>query len=112
MYLVVVHHVSEAGQGMNPHIDVLMLDGPHGELQRRGQVTAAGRQLGGDKRTSLIPKQQTPVTVLITCSHHVYDRHTDLFVVLQNDVDVFQLWVVGQEVNLMEVVIDFFPVGD
>lgn len=35
---------------------------------------------------------------------------TDLFVVLQNSVDVFQLGVVGQKVNLMEVVVHFFPV--
>lgn len=38
--------------------------------------------------------------------------HTDLLVVLQNSVDVFQLRVVWQKVNLMEVVVDFFPVGN
>jgi len=46
-YLLAVHHVPEAGQRMNPDVDVFVLHGPHGELQRRDQVTAAGCQLSG-----------------------------------------------------------------
>lgn len=34
---------------------------------------------------------------------------TDLLVVLQNSVDVSQLRVVRQKVNLMQVVLHFFP---
>ena len=44
-YLFAVHHVPEAGQSVDTHVHVLVLDGPHGELQGCGQVTAAGRQL-------------------------------------------------------------------
>lgn len=47
VYLLAVHHVSEAGQCMYPDVNVFMLHGPHGELQRCGQVTAAGCQLQG-----------------------------------------------------------------
>lgn len=43
VYLVAVHHVPEAGQRVDPHVHVLMLDGSHGELQCGSQVTAAGR---------------------------------------------------------------------
>lgn len=35
----------------------------------------------------------------------------DLLVVLQNGVDVSQLRVIRQKVNLMEVVLNFFPKG-
>lgn len=34
---------------------------------------------------------------------------TDPFVVLQNSVDVSQLRVIRQKVNLMEVILNFFP---
>lgn len=43
--LLAVHHVPEAGQRVNPDVNVLVLNGPHGQLQRCSQVTAAGRQL-------------------------------------------------------------------
>lgn len=49
VYLVAVHHVPEAGQRVDPHVHVLMLDGSHGELQCGSQVTAAGRQLEEEK---------------------------------------------------------------
>lgn len=124
VYLLAVHHVSEAGQGMNPYVNVFMLNGPHGELQRCDQVTAAGCQLVGITHCMLpfsvyFLSLTAPITLVVTiCILHLlhhHDRplvHTDLLVVLQNSVDVFQLRVVWQKVNLMEVVVDFFPVGN
>lgn len=47
VYLVAVHHVSEAGQCMNPDINIFMLNSLHRELQCCSQVAAAGRQLWG-----------------------------------------------------------------
>lgn len=51
VYLLAVHHVPEAGQRMNPDVNVFVLHRPHGELQRRGQVAAAGCQLDGVTHT-------------------------------------------------------------
>lgn len=111
VYLLAVHHVSEAGQRMNPDVNVFMLHGPHGQLQRCSQVTAAGCQLQGIRHRIFNITDDVTISIL-----HLLDRdrplvHTDLLVVLQNSVDVFQLRVVWQEVNLMEVVAHFFPVG-
>lgn len=44
-HLIAVHHVPEAGQRVNPDVDIFVLNGLHGELQRGGEVTAAGCQL-------------------------------------------------------------------
>lgn len=49
-YLLAVHHVPEAGQRVNSDVNILVLNGPHGQLQRCSQVTAAGRQLQRCKR--------------------------------------------------------------
>lgn len=47
VYLLAVHHVPEAGQRVNPDVNVFMLNSPHGQLQHLSQVTAAGCQLEG-----------------------------------------------------------------
>lgn len=44
-YLVLVHHILQAGESMDAYIHVLVLDGPHGELQCCLQVCALGRLL-------------------------------------------------------------------
>lgn len=44
-HLIAVRHVPEAGQCVNPDVDVFVLNGLHGQLQRCGEVTAARRQL-------------------------------------------------------------------
>lgn len=111
VYLLAVHHVSEAGQCMNPDVNVFMLHGPHGELQRCGQVTAAGRQLQGIRHCIFNITDDVTNSILHLLHHHRPLVQTDLLVVLQNSVDIFQLRVVWQEVNLMEVVAHFFPVG-
>lgn len=49
-YLLAVHHVPEAGERVDPDVHVLVLNGPHGQLQRCGQVAAAHRQLQRSER--------------------------------------------------------------
>lgn len=44
-HLIAVHHVPEAGQRVNPDVDVFVLNGLHGQLQRCGKVTTARCQL-------------------------------------------------------------------
>lgn len=85
-YLVAVHHVPEAGQSMDPHVHVLVLNGSHGELQRRRQIAAAGGQLRNKRDANSIKNKLS--------SHPQHDL-TDLFVILQSCVDVFELRVIG-----------------
>lgn len=54
VHLVAVHHVSEAGQRMDPYVHVLVLNSSHWELQSCGQVAAAGRQLHGKNKNTKI----------------------------------------------------------
>lgn len=44
-HLIAVHHVPEAGQCVNPDVNVFVLNGLHGQLQRCGEVTTACCQL-------------------------------------------------------------------
>lgn len=41
-HLVLVHHLLQAGEGVDAHVHILMLDGPHGQLQLHLQVRAFG----------------------------------------------------------------------
>lgn len=89
-HLVAVHHVPEAGQRVDPNVNVLMLDSSHGELQGCNEVAAAGCQLEGKqknkKKRFMFSKQHLSHLPLY---HHHYNLRTNLLVILQNRVNVF-----------------------
>lgn len=109
-----MHHVPEAGQSVDPHIHVLVLNGSHRQLQSGGQVAAAGRQLNGAETNSLSRRFRVfrRISPSLNPSPSSSRLYANLFVILQNRVDVFELRMLGQKVNLVEVIVYFIPVRE